>query len=102
MPNDLADRMSRFSEVIVAELNLGQLALLIRAKYLINVKLLTKVRGQPFAVNDIIRGVKRILARDNRILPLRVPSIDVSPSVDDWIQSQPLPPRLTYIIDDEE
>jgi 2-oxoglutarate/2-oxoacid ferredoxin oxidoreductase subunit alpha len=102
LPSDLADRMSRFSEVIVAELNLGQLAQIIRSKYLLNVKLLTKVRGQPFAVSDIIRGVKRILARDNRILPLRVPSIEVAPSVDDWIQSQPLPPRLTYIIDDEE
>jgi 2-oxoglutarate/2-oxoacid ferredoxin oxidoreductase subunit alpha len=102
LPNDLADRMSRFSEIIVAELNLGQLAMLIRAKYLLNVKLLTKVRGQPFAVSEIIRGVKRILARDNRILPLRVPSIGTAPRVDDWIQSQPLPPRLTYVIDDEE
>jgi 2-oxoglutarate ferredoxin oxidoreductase subunit alpha len=102
LPNDLADRMSRFSEIIVAELNLGQLALLLRAKYMLNVKLLTKVRGQPFAVTDIIRGVKRILAHDNRIIPLRVPSIGVTPAVDDWIQSNPLPQRLTYVIDDEE
>jgi hypothetical protein len=94
--------MSRFSEIIVAELNLGQLALLIRAKFLLNVKLLTKVRGQPFAVTDIIRGVKRILAHDNRILPLHVPSIGVTEGVEDWIMSQPLPQRLTYVIDDEE
>jgi 2-oxoglutarate ferredoxin oxidoreductase subunit alpha len=102
LPADLPDRLSRFSEVIVAELNLGQLAMILRSKYLLNVKSLTKVRGQPFAVSEIIRGVKRILARDNRILPLRVPSIGVTEVAHDWVQSIPAPQRLSYVIDDEE
>lgn len=102
LPNDLADRISRFSEIIVVELNLGQLAMLLRAKFLLNVKLLTKVRGQPFAVTEITRGVKRILAKGNRVLPLRAPSVGTTSDVLDWVESHPHPPRLTFVIDDEE
>jgi len=62
LPEDLAERMGRFSEVIVAELNLGQLAWLLRARYRVNVKTINKMRGQPFSVQEVVRGVKDILA----------------------------------------
>jgi 2-oxoglutarate ferredoxin oxidoreductase subunit alpha len=48
--------------VLVPEMNLGQLLMLVRSTYLIDAKPLSKVRGQPFTINDIKRGVKQILS----------------------------------------
>ena len=42
--------LRRFRRVLVPELNLGQLALLLRAEYLVDAQRLTKVQGQPFKV----------------------------------------------------
>jgi 2-oxoglutarate ferredoxin oxidoreductase subunit alpha len=63
LPEDLAERLSGFSHVIVAELNLGQLAAVLRAKYLLNVKTISKVRGQPFTVQELVRGVRQLVAK---------------------------------------
>jgi len=49
-PNDLGEVLSRFKKVLVPELNMGQLSLLVRAKYLIEVVSFSKVQGQPFKV----------------------------------------------------
>ena len=49
-PNDLGDILSRFKKILVPELNMGQLSLLVRAKYLIDVVSFSKVQGQPFKV----------------------------------------------------
>ena len=64
LPEDLAERMSHFAKIIVAELNLGQLALLLRAKYLVDAQILSKVQGQPFTVSELVRRVKQMLASD--------------------------------------
>ena len=58
LPNDLGDILGRFKKVIVAELNMGQLSMLIRSKYLIDAISCTKVQGQPFHVSEL---TKRIL-----------------------------------------
>lgn len=63
LPADLAERFSHFARVIVAELNLGQLASVLRARYLIDAQSLNKVRGQPFTVHEVVQGVHQILAR---------------------------------------
>lgn len=61
LPQDLGTILHRFKTVIVAELNLGQLQFLLRAHFLMDVKGIHKVRGQPFAVGDVTRGVQDIL-----------------------------------------
>ncbi len=53
LPKDLGDIISRFKKVIVPELNLGQLSLILRAKYLVNAIPLTKVQGKPFKVSEL-------------------------------------------------
>ncbi len=52
-PDDLVDVMGRFKKVIVPELNLGQLNLLLRAKYLIDVISYGKLQGKPFKVSEL-------------------------------------------------
>jgi 2-oxoglutarate ferredoxin oxidoreductase subunit alpha len=47
-PPNLGELLSRYERVIVPEMNLGQLAMLLRAKYLVDVQSYTQVRGLPF------------------------------------------------------
>jgi 2-oxoglutarate/2-oxoacid ferredoxin oxidoreductase subunit alpha len=48
MPADLGQVLARYERIICPEMNLGQLALLLRARYLIDVQSHTQVRGLPF------------------------------------------------------
>jgi 2-oxoglutarate/2-oxoacid ferredoxin oxidoreductase subunit alpha len=46
-PHDLGDVLRRYDKVLVPEMNLGQLSLLLRAKYLVDVVGYNEVRGLP-------------------------------------------------------
>jgi 2-oxoglutarate ferredoxin oxidoreductase subunit alpha len=52
-PSNLGDVLSRYDKVIAPEMNLGQLALLLRAKYLVDVMSYTKVQGLPFKAEEL-------------------------------------------------
>ncbi len=52
-PNDLEDILRSFKKVMVPELNMGQLSMLLRAKYLIDVIPCNKIQGQPFKVSEL-------------------------------------------------
>ena len=43
--------------MIVPELNLGQLAWMLRARYLKNIETLSKVQGRPFRSQEIVDAV---------------------------------------------
>jgi len=57
MPNGLGEVLQRFKTVLVPELNMGQLAKLLRERYLRDVVQLNKVQGKPFKVSEIIDRV---------------------------------------------
>ncbi|HEX5615560.1 MAG TPA: 2-oxoacid:acceptor oxidoreductase subunit alpha [Acidimicrobiia bacterium] len=52
-PADLGDILSRYDQVLVPELNLGQLSRLLRAEYLVDAQSVTKVAGVPFRAADL-------------------------------------------------
>ncbi|MCX7632108.1 MAG: 2-oxoacid:acceptor oxidoreductase subunit alpha [Turneriella sp.] len=52
-PKNLEKLLRSFDKVLIPEINLGQLALLIRGKYLIPAYRYNKVRGRPFTVEEI-------------------------------------------------
>ena len=52
-PKNLGDVLSRFDKVLIPELNLGQLSLLIRARYMVNAVSLNKVTGRPLLIRDV-------------------------------------------------
>ena len=43
-----------------SELNLGQLRMLIRAKFLVDAKGLNKVQGKPFTVSEVMHTIREI------------------------------------------
>jgi 2-oxoglutarate ferredoxin oxidoreductase subunit alpha len=53
MPNDLGDILRRYDRVVCPEMNLGQLSLLLRARYLIDIESHTQVRGLPFRAAEL-------------------------------------------------
>jgi 2-oxoglutarate ferredoxin oxidoreductase subunit alpha len=60
-PKNLGEVLNRFETVIIPELNLGQLALLVRARYLVDAISFSKVKGKPFKVAEIVNKVKEYL-----------------------------------------
>ena len=58
---DLTAIFEQFKHVIVAELNLGQLLMLIRSRFLVDAHGINKVRGQPFTINELVRAVRDVL-----------------------------------------
>ncbi|MQA08247.1 MAG: 2-oxoacid:acceptor oxidoreductase subunit alpha [Pseudonocardiaceae bacterium] len=53
MPGNLGDVLRRYDKVIIPEMNLGQLAMLLRAKYLVDAISYTKVAGLPFKAEEL-------------------------------------------------
>ncbi|HJO22543.1 MAG: 2-oxoacid:acceptor oxidoreductase subunit alpha [Myxococcota bacterium] len=60
-PSDLGEVLSRFEKVLVAELNAGQLALLLRAEFLVDAQCLAKIKGQPFRIEEIRARIDAML-----------------------------------------
>ena len=61
LPKDLGEILIHFKNVLVPEINLGQLLRLIRAEYLVDAQGLNLVRGRPIGAGKIIETVKKIL-----------------------------------------
>src|SRR5262245_29426438 len=60
MPMNLGDVLSRYERILIPEMNMGQLALLIRAKYLRDVVQLDKIQGQPFKEIEILSKIQEL------------------------------------------
>lgn len=60
-PKNLGDVLKRFKTVMTVEMNLGQLARLLRAEYVIDVQTLSKVKGLPFKAFEIENKIIEIL-----------------------------------------
>lgn len=61
MPRNLGEIIPRFKRVVVAELNLGQLCMLIRSKFVVDAVSLNKVAGKPFKVSELVSRIKELL-----------------------------------------
>ena len=53
MPGNLGEVLRRYDRVVIPEMNLGQLAHVIRAKYLVDAIPYNKVRGLPFTAGEL-------------------------------------------------
>ena len=56
------DVLSKFKHVIMPEMNNGQFIKIIRDKFLIDAQGLNKIKGLPFATEEIVDKVKQVLA----------------------------------------
>nr|WP_088318293.1 2-oxoacid:acceptor oxidoreductase subunit alpha [Kineosporia sp. R_H_3] len=59
-PANLGEVLRRYPKVLVPEMNLGQLALLLRAKYLVDAVGYNRVRGLPFMSTEIADAITKL------------------------------------------
>jgi 2-oxoglutarate ferredoxin oxidoreductase subunit alpha len=60
-PANTGDVLRSYRRVLIPEVNLGQLLLLVRARYLIDAIGYDRVRGKPFRIAEIVNEAERIL-----------------------------------------
>ena len=60
-PGNLGDVLRRYEKVLVPEINLGQLALLLRGRYLVDVISYNRVRGLPFGAAELAGVIKDVI-----------------------------------------
>ncbi|MCX5269234.1 2-oxoacid:acceptor oxidoreductase subunit alpha [Streptomyces sp. NBC_00199] len=60
-PQNLGEVLGRYDKVIVPEMNLGQLATLIRARYLVDAHSYNQVNGMPFKAEQLAAALKEAI-----------------------------------------
>ena len=65
LPRNLGDLLGGFDQVLVPEMNNGQLVTVLRAEYLVPAEPLNKVNGQPFKIAEIEAAIQARLDRQS-------------------------------------
>jgi 2-oxoglutarate ferredoxin oxidoreductase subunit alpha len=60
-PGNLGEVLGRYDRVVVPEMNLGQLAALLRARYLVDVRSYNQVNGMPFKAEQLAAALKEVV-----------------------------------------
>ena len=63
-PSNLGTVLAGYDKVVLPEMNLGQLATLIRSKYLVDIISVTQVRGMPFRASDLAEMLQGVLTHE--------------------------------------
>ena len=61
-PRNLGNVLGRYKQVLVPELNLGQLAMLVQAHFPVRVVKLNKVQGCPFQIREVADKIRQVLS----------------------------------------
>jgi 2-oxoglutarate ferredoxin oxidoreductase subunit alpha len=61
LPANVGDVLKRYKKVLVAELNMGQLRWMLRAKYLVDAAGLNKIQGRPFKQSELDQKIEQML-----------------------------------------
>jgi len=60
-PDDLGDILRRYDKILVPEMNLGQLSMLLRAKYLVDAIGYNQVRGLPLKAAEVAHAIGELI-----------------------------------------
>ena len=61
LPANTGDVLRAYQRVLVPEMNLGQLALLLRARFLVDAISYTRVRGLPFKSDELVDALRDVI-----------------------------------------
>jgi 2-oxoglutarate ferredoxin oxidoreductase subunit alpha len=63
LPGNTGEVLHRYQRVLIPEMNLGQLAMVIRAKFLVDAISYNKVRGMPFKADELAEVIEEVSAQ---------------------------------------
>ena len=61
LPRNLGEILVKFQKVMIAELNMGQLAAIIRSKFLVDAVSLNKIQGKPFTITEVFKKITELV-----------------------------------------
>jgi 2-oxoglutarate ferredoxin oxidoreductase subunit alpha len=61
LPKNLGEVLKRYDKVLVPEMNMGQLVMILRAKYLVDAQGYNKIQGKPFKQSELENKIEEIL-----------------------------------------
>ena len=61
LPINLGEILVKFQKVMIAELNMGQLAAIIRSKFLVDAVSLNKIQGKPFTITEVFNKITELV-----------------------------------------
>ena len=64
LPANTKDVLTSYRKVLLPEMNLGQLALLLRGRFLVDVISYNQVRGMPFKAAELEAVIEEVAASD--------------------------------------
>jgi 2-oxoglutarate/2-oxoacid ferredoxin oxidoreductase subunit alpha len=62
LPHNLGDLLRGYEQILVPEMNTGQLKTVLRDQYLVDAKPLNKVSGQPFRIAEIEESIEQFFS----------------------------------------
>jgi 2-oxoglutarate ferredoxin oxidoreductase subunit alpha len=68
-PRNLGDVLARYDRVLIPEINLGQLRLLVRGRYLVDAIGLNKVSGRPFTIAEVEAKIDELAGGEAQARP---------------------------------
>ncbi|MDQ3527684.1 MAG: 2-oxoacid:acceptor oxidoreductase subunit alpha [Actinomycetota bacterium] len=78
-PSNLGEVLRGYDRVVVPEMNLGQLTMLLRARYLVDVHSHTAVRGLPFSAGHLAQVLHTAVLGSDGLAPLDLGSDHLAP-----------------------
>ena len=61
LPRNLGDVLKRYKKILVPEMNMGQLSMILRAKFLVDAESYGKIQGKPFKQSEIEAKIEELL-----------------------------------------
>jgi 2-oxoglutarate/2-oxoacid ferredoxin oxidoreductase subunit alpha len=61
LPRNLGEILKRYKKVLVPEMNMGQLSMILRAKFLVDAESYGKIQGKPFKQSEIEAKIEELL-----------------------------------------
>jgi 2-oxoglutarate ferredoxin oxidoreductase subunit alpha len=61
LPKNLGDVLKRYKHILVPEMNMGQLVMILRAKFLVDAQGYNKIQGKPFKQSEIEQKIDEVL-----------------------------------------
>jgi 2-oxoglutarate ferredoxin oxidoreductase subunit alpha len=71
LPENLAELLSGFDRILVPEMNMGQLATLLRDKLGVETIQFNKVTGQPFLIGELVQKIRTLLGAKPAVRAVR-------------------------------
>jgi 2-oxoglutarate/2-oxoacid ferredoxin oxidoreductase subunit alpha len=60
-PRNFGEILTNYKQVLIPELNTGQLRMIVRGRFLVDAKGLNKIKGKPFLVSEIVDKINEML-----------------------------------------